>query len=149
MRPLLIVIASLLTACESATYLRRAAECPEGYVPVDTARGEFRGRAISAAGVVLAIRERSNEQEASLDFWAEVVRKELTETQGYAVRASKEINGGRAILFAAPNEKTTSYYISLFVTPSKIVSVEVAGPREQVDLDLPRLEEYISKLRLQ
>ena len=137
-----------LSACRSATYLRQASECPEGYVPVDTAHGEFKGRAISAAGVVLAIRERPNAQEASLDFWTSVIRKELTETQGYAVRTTKELQGGRAILFAAPHEKTTSYYVALFVTAARIVTVEVAGPQEEVDKDLPRLEEYIAGLRL-
>jgi hypothetical protein len=142
--PLLVSLA----ACQSPTYLRCGGECPEGYVPVDIARGEFKGRAISAAGVVIAIRERRNEQEASLDFWTAVIRRELTETQGYAVRSSKEIEGGRAIHFAAPHEKTTSYYVALFVTPSRIVTIEVAGPQEEVDRDLPRLEKYISSLRL-
>jgi hypothetical protein len=137
-----------LAACQpSGAYLRRASECPEGYVPVDTARGEFQGRAISAAGVVLAIRERSNDQEATLDFWSAVVRKDLTEVQGYALRSTREIKGGRALLFAAPLEKTTAYYVALFVTPSRITTFEIAGPQAEVEKDLPMLERFIEKLR--
>ena len=135
-----------LAACHpSSEYLRRANDCPEGYVPVDTARGEFLGRAISAAGVVLAIRERPNDQEATLDFWSAVVQKDLTEVQGYALRSTREIKGGRALLFAAPLEKTTSYYVALFVTPYRITTFEIAGPQADVEKDLTKLEQFIEK----
>ena len=147
MRNLLVTVL-FLSACQPGAYLRRTADCPAGYVPVDTAGGEFSGRAISASGVVVAIRERRNPEEASLDFWTTVLRKELTEGRGYAVRSSKEITGGRAILFSAPQEKTTAYYLAIFVTPAKIRTVEVAGPEQEVTNDLPRLEEFIEKLRL-
>jgi hypothetical protein len=147
---LLALLPLLLTACPSLTSLplRQTADCPEGYVPVDRARCEFEGRAISAGGVVIAIRERKNDQQASTEFWTHVITKELTEVQGYAVRSSKELHGGRAILFAAPQERTTSYYVALFVTASRIVTVEIAGPQADVERDLPRLEEYIGTLKL-
>ncbi|HEV3029804.1 MAG TPA: hypothetical protein VG457_19650 [Planctomycetota bacterium] len=145
-----ILVLIFLGACHSTlpVLLRQTSECPEGYVPVDLGSGEFRGRAISSGGVVLAIRERSNAEHASLEFWTAVVKKELTEVQGYAVRSSKELQGGRALLFATPRERTTSYYIALYVTPERIVTVEIAGPRSEVEKDLPRLEDFISKLKL-
>ena len=39
---------------------------------------------VSAGGVVIAISERANDQQATLDFWASVIQKELT----------KKIKGG-------------------------------------------------------
>jgi len=138
----------LLAACPSWTPLRQTAQCPEGYVPIDRARGEFDGRAISAGGVVIAIRTRKNEQEASTEFWTQVITKELTELQGYAVRSSKELHGGRAILFSAPQERMTSYYVALFVKSTFVITVEIAGPQAEVERDLPRLEAYIGTLKL-
>jgi len=135
-----------LSACQPTGYLTRPESCPEGFFPIDTLGGHFRGRAISSDGVVIAIRERSNEPGASLDFWTAVIRRELVETQGYAVCSQKAVGSGQAILFAAPQEKSTSYYVVLYVTPQRIVTVEVAGPQAQVERDLPRLEEYIAKL---
>jgi hypothetical protein len=136
----------LLAACQPTGYLTRPDSCPEGFVPVDTLGGDFRGRAISSDGVVIAIRERTNEPGGSLDFWSAVVKKELVENQGYAVRSEKALGGGQAILFLAPRERTTAYYVALFVTPRRIVTVEVAGPEREVERDLPGLEEYIAKL---
>jgi hypothetical protein len=137
-----------LSACGQEPFLRETAQCPEGYVPVDTAGGEYSGRAISARGVVLAIRERRNEEKATLDFWVAVLRKELTQTRGYAIRSSREVPQGRGTLFTAPHEKASAYYVALFVTMSRIVTVEVAGPESEVDQDLPRLEEFLSTLNL-
>lgn len=139
----------LLAACTTAPYLRHAADCPAGYVPVDTSRGEFRGRAISAGGVVIAIRERPNAQEGNLDFWTEVVKKDLAEGQGYAHRTSRDLQKGRALLFITPREKNTAYYVALFVTPSRITTVEIAGPQAEVDKDLPALEAYMGRLGLE
>jgi hypothetical protein len=144
----LALLLLLLAACHPLTPLRQTADCPEGYVPVDRARGEFEGRAISAGGVVIAIRERKNDPQASAEFWTHVITKELTEVQGYAVRSSKELHGGRAILFSAPQERMSSYYVALFVRASLIITVEIAGPQAEVEKDLPRLEAYIGTLKL-
>jgi hypothetical protein len=145
----LFSLAPLLLAACGPSYFARASECPAGYVPLETSGGEFKGRAMSAGGVVIGIRDRANAQEGSLEFWAEVVRKDLTEGQGYSLKASRDLRSGRALLFAAPREKTTDYYVALFVTPSRVTTVEVAGPRAEVEKDLPLLEESIRKLGLE
>jgi hypothetical protein len=132
----------LLASCRPES-LRRTVDCPEGYVPVDTADGEFKGRAMSAGGVVFAIRERPHEPQASLEFWNSVILKELTETKGFSKISSKDLGGGRATLFAAPEQSKTSYYVALFVSATRIMIVEIAGPQSEVEKDLPRLEEFI------
>ena len=57
-----LLVLPLLAAC-GPSYFRRTSDCPTGYVPLDTARGEFKGRAMSAGGVVIAIRQLKNEKE--------------------------------------------------------------------------------------
>lgn len=137
--PLFLV---LLAACGPA-YLRGTEDCPTGYVPVDRLHGEFAGRAISAEGVVIAVRTRDHKPQGTLDFWTSVVKKELIEGKGYAFKSGKDLQDGRALLFTAPS---AAYYVALFVRPSRIYTVEIAGPREEVEKGLKALEDFVVKL---
>jgi hypothetical protein len=86
----LVATAALAVACAGTrSYLRDGSTCPEGYVPVDA--GEFAGRAISADGVVLAVRVAAHEPRAPLEFWTAVLAREMTENRGYAARSSKQL----------------------------------------------------------
>lgn len=138
----------LLAGCTTAAYFRQASDCPPGYVPVDTGGGEFRGRAMSAGGVVVGIRERPNAQEGNLDFWTEVVKRDLAEGQGYAHKSSRDLRRGRALLFVTPRERNTAYTVMLFVTPERITTVEVAGPQAEFDRDFPAIEAHLGRLGL-
>jgi hypothetical protein len=141
----LLALPLLLAACGHATFLREPEDCPPGYVPLETASDEFLGRAISSSGVVIAVRERENRPRGTAAFWAEVVRKDLTEGRGYAERSSKELPKGRLMVFSAPHEKATTYALLLAVDPEKIVTVEMAGPQADVEKDLPLLEDYAAR----
>lgn len=135
----------LCLACCTGRFLRSAAECPSGYVPVDRGDGHL-GRALSADGVVIAVRESANDAEGTAEFWTAVVAKELTRARGYALRESRDVApDGKALLFAAPMEGAPVYYVAIFVTPRRIRILEAAGPADAVQRDLPMLEEFARK----
>ncbi len=142
---ILIALPLLLAACGGPTWLREPGDCPPGYVPLEPAGAEFLGRAISSSGVVLAVRQRENRPQGTPEFWSEVVRKDLTEGRGYAVRSTKELPKGRLTVFSVPQDKATSYAFVLLVDPERIVTVEMAGPQADVEKDLPLLEEYAAR----
>jgi hypothetical protein len=142
---ILIALPLLLAACGGASFLREPGDCPPGYVPLETSGDDFLGRAISSSGVVLAVRQRENRPQGTPEFWSEVVRKDLTEGRGYAVRSTKELRKGRLTVFSVPQDKATSYALFLRVDPEQIVSVEMAGPQGDVDRDLPALEQYVER----
>ncbi len=141
----LVALPFLLAACGGASYLREPGDCPPGYVPLETAGGEWLGRAISSAGVVLAVRARENRPQGTPAFWSEVVEKDLTEGRGYARRSSKELPRGRLMVFSVPQDKATRYALFLAVDPERIVTVEMAGPLADVEKDLPLLEGYVAR----
>jgi len=135
----------LLAACGHATFLREPGDCPPGYVPLEPVGAEFLGRAISSSGVVIAVRQRENRPQGTPEFWAEVVKKDLTEGRGYAARSAKELRKGRLMVFSVPQEKATVYALFLSVDPERIVTVEMAGPQADVEKDLPLLEDYVNR----
>lgn len=142
---MLIALPLLLAACGGASWLREPGDCPSGYVPLETTGSEFLGRAISSSGVVIAVRQRENRPQGTPAFWAEVVKKDLTEGRGYAARSAKELPKGRLMLFSVPQDKATLYAVFLSVDPERIVTVEMAGPQADVERDLPLLEEYVAR----
>ena len=148
MRILIIFGLAALTACTHGSYLRRSADCPHGYVPIHTARGEFAGRAMSAGGVVIGVRVRPNDPVGSLEFWEEVIRKELTEGRGYAFRSAEELKEGRGLRFTVPKVKDIDYYLALLVSPQTITTVEISGPRVEMEKDLDTIKEWIERFEL-
>ena len=74
------------------------------------------------------------------------MKRDLTEGRGYAFRSEKEIDGGHALRFTVPGRKDTDYWLSLYVTPKQIITVEIAGPHAEMEKELPRLEPFLARL---
>ena len=129
-----------------AALLMLAGSCPpkiEGFVAID--RAVYEWRQMSSQGVIVAYRERPNDPEASLEFWAEVTEKELTLNRGYHLESKTEIPQGRSLLFAAPEER--AYLLILLVDADWIRTLEAGGPREGVRREAAKLVELMGQKR--
>ena len=149
-----IVIVLVLAAMGCVTPM------PEGYVEVDEGRG-YEWRGMSSEGIVIGLRERRNDPEGPLDFWATVLRKELERRKGYLFVGEEAVTSGeatgRAMHFSVPGPEPREYWVSVFLVERRyllffwkpvIATFEVGGPREPLRKDLPVLREFLSKLDL-
>ena len=133
---------------------------PKGYVEVEEG-SEYEWRGMSSEGIVIGLRERRNNPEGPLDFWATVLRKELERRKGYLFVGEEVITSGqaagRAIHFSVPGPEPRDYWMAVFLVERRyllffskpvIATFEVGGPRESLRKDLPVLREFLSKLDL-
>jgi len=121
-------------------------DAPDGYVQVkDQHTHDF--KAVSARGNIIALTSRDNEGDsATLKFWTEAVEYQKVDIDGMKLAKRDEItaaNGLDGTLFqfeSGEGQGKIAYWVALYVTPSKIHTVEATGPADAIakDKDLLR-----------
>lgn len=130
---LLILAALALAACRVSEV-----KTPDGFVALTDDQIEYypyEWKAVSPDGAVVVVRERENEQEGSLDFWAESLKREITERNGYKLLDEGPVEGRNAkghlmnfeVLYGGLPYR---YTVALFVTEDDIITVETAASQE-------------------
>ncbi len=95
---------------------------------------DYKYRATSAEGVVIAVRTADNDPKGNLEFWKTAMGYELSR-RGYAKQsevAVKSLSGtpGVQLRFTTSHrERPHVFWATLFVTGSKIVIVEAGGDK--------------------
>jgi hypothetical protein len=96
-------------------------------------------RAISADGVVVALRRQPNRRNGTLAFWKDAISKELADGRGYELTADEEVASdrgvpGRLLSFAAESRGSKArYLVGIFVDGEDVLVAEAGGKADAVD----------------
>jgi len=110
-------------------------------------------RAISPEGVLVRARTVPNDPAQSLEFWAEVLERQLTES-GYLLVGksdfSMEAGDGVLMEWLAPvSQDDWIYLTAISVVDSQIVIVEAAGPTELYEIYSTAIRESLESLHIE
>ena len=126
---------------------------PEGYITVNKAHG-YDLKAVSARGNVIALSSRANEDShAGLEFWAEAVAYQKVDVDGMQLASSEPIKGKigqEGVLFnfeSGEGQAKTTYLVALYVTPSRIYTIEATGPTSELAKDMDKLRKAMTSFR--
>lgn len=128
-------------------------DAPDGYVEVkDQHTHDF--KAVSARGNVIGLTSRENEGNgATLKFWTEAIEYQKVDIDGMTLANREEItaaNGLGGTLFhfeSGEGQGKIAYWVALYVTPSKIHTVEATGPADAIAKDTDVLRTAMLSLR--
>jgi hypothetical protein len=122
--------------------------------PDAQARRGFAQRAVSADGVVVAVREVDNDRHASRAFWLDAVRNRVRRSGGYALLSESSVRSadgaeGHQLRFGRDEgQRPYDYWVTLFVTESHVFVIEAGGRREHFEARRAAVEQTIASFRL-
>ena len=131
------------------------AATPKGFVELEDQ--EDRGydyRATTADGLVLAVREIDNDPEGPIEFWSRAIENSMRQRGGYALLGEhdvKNVDGlsGKQLRFGHDEaSKPHLYYVTLYVTPSKLYVLEAGGTKQQMESHEQQLEWSVQNFRV-
>ena len=130
-----------------------AVRTPGRFVALDEPGEAFAYRAITADGVVIAVRSIEHEPRGSLRFWAEAIENRMRLGEGYAiepptgVRAANGVRGRRLRFGRDQGTHAYRYWIDLYVTDDWIHLVETGGRADRFDPHRAAIERALSSFR--
>jgi hypothetical protein len=135
MRTIIATIVSLaaLAACGPSFHH----PTPKEFVELEDQR-RYDYRAVSADGMVLAVRELEHEPEGDLAFWSKAIENQMRKRAGYALLSVKDVKtdsglAGKQMRFGHDrSQKPHLYYLTVFVTDKHIYLLEAGGSKEQM-----------------
>ncbi|MBN2559339.1 MAG: hypothetical protein JXQ75_00210 [Phycisphaerae bacterium] len=143
----LLVLTAALAACGCA-----AIDPPEGYVKVKEHR-LYDFKAVSARGNVIALKSRPNEdRSADLKFWSNAVEYQKVDIDGMKLVKKESLqsaSGLEGVLFhfdSGEGQAKITYLVALYVTATKIHTVEATGPARAVAEDIDKLRKSMLSL---
>ncbi len=110
-------------------------------------------RAISPEGVLVRARTVPNDPAQSLEFWAEALERQLTES-GYLLveKSNFTIGAGEGVLMewlAPVSEDDWIYLTAISVVDSQITVVEAAGPTDDYAIYSAAIRKSLESLRIE
>ena len=115
------------------------AATPPGFVELDEADSAYAYRAMTADGLVIAVREIEHEPQGELSFWARAIENRLRQRGGYALLDTRSITcrsgqTGTQLHFGHDEgSRPHLYTVSLFVTDDTIYVIEAGGTKELME----------------
>jgi hypothetical protein len=145
-------VALALTLCACSPFKKT----PAGFMELGRTRFDY--QALSSDSVSLVGRHVEPDKPASLGYWTETIRNELTGTRGYKILAEEKIKttdteGVRFVCSAMREGTEFLYLLSLFYVPDWIGSddvyvVESGGKRPAVERHRAALDAFVAGLSL-
>ena len=136
----IVLVGAALGGCEAKM------QFPTGFVEVEKYDlGPYDQRAVSADGVVMALRSETNPKNASLDFWGKAIRDELIEQRGYALSKDESVQAadgrqGKLMTFTALRSGVEfTYMVAVYVTVKTVLIAEAGGKSEKI---APRMADF-------
>jgi len=127
---------------------------PPGFIEPGTGyRGAFTQRAVSADGVVLALRTEENPKGATLEFWTSAVRDELVTRRGYKLAKEEAVSSadgtpGTLMTFSAQRSGVDfTYLAAVYVKGSQVAVGEGGGKTEAVAPKMEAMRKCLTGLR--
>lgn len=122
------------------------AATPSGFVDMGNRYPEGEYRAATADGVVIGIRAFDNDPRGELAFWSKALENRMRIQGGYALLEKRSVKNrggleGLELRFGHDEEgEPFLYWVTLFVTDSRIFVIEAGGPKAEMEKERPRLE---------
>ena len=149
-----------LAAIAAALALGALAGCspgiqwPPGFVEVGKENlGPYAQRAVSADGVVVALRTEPNPKNAAADFWATAIRDELVSRRGYALAKEEPLTSadgapGRLLTFTAQRSGVEfTYLTAVYVRGQQVLLAEAGGKSQTVAPKADELRKSLASVR--
>lgn len=164
-----IIFTKSIVTCLYALGLAMAVACspfeattPPTFVSLDTSSTDYRYRATSADGLVLAARVEDNKAEGELSFWERAVENEVRDRGGYALLEKRNVRSrdgtlGRQLRFGHDeNAKPSLYYVTVFVSDQsgflkrkhRIFVLEAGGSRDLMEKNAKAVEGFVADFRI-
>jgi hypothetical protein len=122
---------------------------PSGFVDLGSRYGSDESRATTPDGAVFGVRAFDNDPKGDVTFWTKAVENRLRDLGGYAILGKRAVVTQEGIegteLRFGHDEGTRpyAYVVTLLVTPQKLFLIESAGPKDELDKSMPRLDEAV------
>lgn len=137
----------LALGCHSGAHL----SAPDGFAELEPGDA-YSYRATSAAGVVIGVRSEKNDPRGNLEFWTSAVDLKLRKA-GYSpmdekpakVAAEGGLEGKRVRYTIDRSGRPHEYWVTVFVTDSRVIVVEAAGDHAYFDKETQREIEAATK----
>ena len=129
------------------------ATAPPGFVELED-QTQYDYRATNADGVVIAVRELDHEPTGPIDFWTKAIENQMRQRGGYALIGSHDVKSadgtpGKQLRFGHDEgNKPHLYYVTLFVTDSRLFLLEAGGTRELVERHAGQLDWAVQNFRV-
>lgn len=109
-------------------------------------------KAVNADGAVVVLRERDNDEEGSLDFWAAALKREIVATHGYELleEGPFEARNMKGQLFDFKVDRSGvpyRYTVVIFVVDDQIVTVETATREDELEAHGQSLRQIVESAR--
>ena len=150
----LTILAFVALSCGMLGGCEPKMQMPSGFVEVETyQRGPYTQRAVSADGVVIALRSETNPKDATLDFWVTAVRDELVNRRGYTLakeEPAEAANGAKGKLLTCTANRSGAeftYIVAVYVMGGQVLVAEAGGKSETVVHRLGDIRQAMASLR--
>jgi hypothetical protein len=140
-------------AVAAAAGCQPAMVLPDGFVPVEEQPGLHQMRAVSADGVVLALRSHENPKRGTLAFWSEAIKNELVSAKGYKLVREEPVRsqvGRHGVLLTFTTEQKGTpftYMTAVFVTGGQVLLAEAGGKADAVKPKLKAITKALLSAR--
>jgi hypothetical protein len=110
--------------------------------------GPYLVRAVSADGVMVALRAEPNPERGTLAFWTKAITNQMA-GQGYKAAKSEDVTcetgeAGRLLTFSMQKQGVTfSYILAVFVKGNDILIAEAGGKAEAVEPKLAEIKKAL------
>jgi hypothetical protein len=129
------------------------ASTPPGFVELED-QTQYDYRATNADGLVLAVREIKHEPKGTIDFWTKAIGNQMRQRGGYALLDTRDVKSsggvaGKQLRFGHDEgNKPHLYYVTLFVTDSKLYLLEAGGTKDEMDRHAAELDWTVQNFRI-
>lgn len=134
-------------ACSNGAHVT----APDGFAELDSSE-DYSFRATSAEGVVIAVRTEANEPRGNLAFWTSAIDHRLQKSgyvpqaEGAVAVASEAGLPGKRLRYKLENAgRPHEYWVTVFVTDTRVIVVEAAGDRDFFDASVQKQIEIATK----
>jgi hypothetical protein len=153
MKPIAL-LAGLAAVAGLAGCFVRTMNLPADFVKVEeTYPGPYAVRAISADGVMVALRSEKNPQNGTLAFWTEAVANQMVSARGYQAAGNEDVTSvanvpGRLLTFTAQKRGVGfTYVLAVFVQGADILIGEAGGRTDAVQPKLAEIKKALVSAR--
>ena len=127
------ILLGLTLAFSAACATGAQVDAPDGFAELEET-DDYTYRATSAEGVVIGVRTESNDPRGNLSFWTSAIDHKLRKS-GYSpiheapisVESEHGLAGKRLRYTSDQGGRPHEYWVTVFVTDSKVILVEAAG----------------------
>lgn len=126
---------------------------PDGFVKLKN-QHRYDYRAVTADGLVYAVKEISDPPKGDAEFWAKAVENKMRFQAGYALLGKEQVTTksgleGTKIQFGFDRGRTPHLYsVTVFTASDSIFVVEVGGTKELVEKHKAELEAALQGFRV-